>query len=357
MTRLSLSLSCLVVGLVACASEPEPIAFCDLAADHIESCIPGYIATRPGTCSGLAAEESERMLDMTCPQILAATADGKADAVPAIRGIKIRRDKNRTYFMVPLAQTWGADQKALIEETLTKFRTEMKNLNAELCDRGIDFGTALEGKAADDFATHYANTIESLIGNDDIDKNLETKLGESYGAPRELSTWDRYVLPQAFVAYFSAKFSGSIVIGGGVTATVLVVVQPWLSIAVDHTLPEPIVVGKSHELDVAFMGIPGVEIGVGAGGGAPIEIGVGAVFGPLNRANDVAGWGIGASLFGAIPFIGGVSGKLLAIVRNPPLFLLLAGYASGTTAELNIRGSANKILDVEKFLEWVESIE
>lgn len=345
------------VAVAACAEPTETVSrSCDLAADHIEACLPGYVATRTETCDGVAADESARILSLSCSQVFTQTADGKADGVPAIRGIKVRREGNRTYFMVPLSQTWGGDRAALLDETIEKFRTRMGELNASLIAHGVDLGSLLVGEPAERFAAYYTETLENLLGNDAVDRHMATELGRSYGAPRELSTWQRYVLPQAFVAYFSAKFGVNIGIGGGVSATAMIVIQPWLSIAVDHTLAEPIVVGKKYELDVAVMGVPTVNIGGGIGGGVPLRIGLGAVFGPLNRPNEVTGWGIGLSGSAAIPVIGGIHGKFLTILRAPPLFMLLLGYQSGTAAELEVHGNLQKLLDLDKFLSWIDSL-
>ena len=342
--------------LAACAtSGPESSPRCDEAADHVEACLPGYVANRAEACEGMALAESERTLSLSCPELLTQMSDGKADEVPALRGIRIRREGNRTTFLVPLAQTWAGDRAALLDETITRFRAAMTDLHRDLAERGLDLGAVLTGPGAAEFDRRYTAIVDRLVGaEDEVGDDLEVELGRSYGAPRTLSTWSRYVLPQAFIAYVSTKFTVDVGVSAGVSATAMIVVQLWLAIAVDHSQREPVVVGKDYEVDVAILGAPNVDIGIGVGGGLPLRIGLGAVFGPLDRPTDLAGWALGLSGSATLPFIGGANGKFLSVLRAPPLFLLLLGYTTGTAAELEVHGNLQRIMDLSQFLDWIE---
>ena len=134
-----------------------------------------------------------------------------------------------------------------------------------------------------------------------------------------------------------------------------IVVQPWLTLAIDHTLAEPKVVSKSYDVDVAVLGAPNLDIGFGAGGGPALRLGVGAIFGPLDQPSDVAGWGIGLSASATAPVIGGVTGKFVTVLQYPPLFMLLAGYSTGTSAEVEVHGNLQKLLDLNEFIVWIET--
>ncbi|HVK89167.1 MAG TPA: hypothetical protein VM513_33830 [Kofleriaceae bacterium] len=347
-----------LAATAACATNDEienDSRICEVAAAHMESCLPGLVATRPETCGAQEQAESQWALEQSCPVLLAQAADGKADAVPAMKGIRIKKVGSRTYFMIPLAQTFSEDRERLLQETVTKFNAEMGKINTQLISRGIDMSEALTGDAARQFTDHYIATVNNLLASQ-VDTEIETALGATIAEPRRMSTWDRYVIPQAFIAYFSSRFSVSWGISGGVSATVMIVAQPWLSLAVDHTAAQPTVVGKNYELDVAVIGVPSVEIGGGVGGGFPLRIGVGAVFGPLNKPNDVAGWGIGLSASGTAPIVGGLSGKFLTVLRYPPLFMLMLGYSTGTAAEVEIHGDLQRMMDLNAFLEWIETV-
>jgi len=345
----------MATATAACAGNdngPDP-EICEQAADHMEACLPGFAVAREATsCDAYEAQRSEWLLTLTCDQVLANAGDGKADGVPALRGIRIRREGNRTYFMIPLAQTAGGDRRALMDETVRKFTERMGELNRVMIEGGIDLSSLLTGPPAEEFANNYVGTLDRLFASE-LDDRLETALGGTIAKPRELSTWDRYVIPQAFIAYFSAKFGVNLGIGGGFSATVMIVAQPWLSLAVDHTLAEPVVVDRNFEVDVAVVGAPNIDIGGGVGGGIPLRIGVGAVFGPLDGPNDVVGWGIGLSGSFTVPIIGGGHGKFLTVLRAPPLFILLLGYSTGTAAELEVHGNLQRLLDLEAFLAWI----
>jgi hypothetical protein len=344
------------VALGACTAPDSPDGdICELAAEHMESCLPGLSAARPATCEAQDEERSKWLLTRSCTEILTDAGDGKADGVPALQGVRIRKEGNRTLFSIPLAQSVGNDRKRLLDETIAKFTTRMGELNQKLVERGLDLGTLLVGPAATEFADNYTKTLDALLGSE-IDKSVEIELGKSYGTPTKLSIWSRYVVPQAFIAYISTKFSVNVGVSTGVSATVMLVFQPWLTLAVDHTLAQPIVVDKQYDLDVGVLGVPNVDIGLGVGASLPLRIGVGAVFGPLDRPGDLGGWGVGLSGSATVPVLGGLAGKFVTVLKAPPLFMLMLGYSTGTGAELEIHGNFQKILDLDAFLAWVDSL-
>jgi hypothetical protein len=326
---------------------------CEEAAARMDSCLPGMVSERPAVCDADAEAHAEWVMSRTCDEILTDAADGKADGIPALEGVKIRREGNLTYFSIPLARTGDSDRGYLLDAMVQQFSARMGQLNQQMIAHGLDLGGVLTGDTANAFLANYTSTINAVIGAN-TSENVAVALGETVQNPTKLSTWQRYVIPQAFVAYFSAKFSVNVGIGGGASATVMIVVQPWLTLAVDHTLAQPKVVSKTHDVDVAIIGVPNVDIGFGAGGGPSLRLGLGAVFGPLDQPNNVAGTGIGLSGSATAPVIGGLSGKFVTILKYPPLFLLMLGYSTGTAAELEIHGDLQQLLDLGAFLHWID---
>lgn len=281
-----------------------------------------------------------------------AIAAGKADEIPELRGIVVERVGNRTLFKIPLAYTVGGDHRRLLDETIDKFTSEIGRLNQAMIARGVDLTAILDHASSEAFENNYLDTLERIFDTG-VHAEMEERLSENYARPRELWVWQRYLVPQAFIAYFSTKFSVNVGIGGGVSATVLVVVQPWLVLEVDHTESEPRVVDKAYEVDVAVLGVPNVDVGVGVGGGLPLRIGAGAVFGPLDRPEDLAGWGVGLSGSFSIPIVGGGQAKFITVLQHPPLFLGMAGYSTGTSAGFEIHGNLQYIMDLNEFLSWI----
>jgi len=298
--------------------------------------------------------ETDLVPEVCADLYYSAAAGGKADEVPQLRGIVVERVGNWTYFKIPLAYTVGTDRQRLLGETITKFSDELGSLNREMIERGVDLGGVMDHAASEEFTDNYVGTLERVLGTS-LDASIEGALGESYERPRELWAWQRYLVPQAFIGYFGTKFTANLGIGGGVSMTVLVVVQPWLSLAVDHTLPEPEVVDKSYEVDVATLGVPNVDVGFGVGGGVPLRVGAGAVFGPLDRPEDLAGWGVGLSGSFALPFVGGGDAKFITVLRRPPLFFALLGYSTGTSAGAEIHGNLEYVMGIAELLQWIES--
>src|SRR6476646_2070177 len=145
--RLAIPSALLFSALTACATSDDSVevnaAVCEEAAQHMEACLPGLVATRPETCGASEADHSEWVLQQSCPDLLTAAADGKADAVPAMKGIRIKKEGNRTYFMIPLAQTFGGDRDRLFMETVNKFNAEMSVINTKLINAGIDMSGVL----------------------------------------------------------------------------------------------------------------------------------------------------------------------------------------------------------------------
>jgi hypothetical protein len=86
-------------------------------------------------------------------------------------------------------------------------------------------------------------------------------------------------------------------ISAGISATVMVIVQPWLTLAVDqsHAPRSRRSSTRCTRSDAALMGVPNVDIGLAVGASLPLRFGIGAVFGPIDKPNDLARWGVGLS--------------------------------------------------------------
>ncbi|CAN5757375.1 hypothetical protein BH11MYX2_BH11MYX2_23280 [soil metagenome] len=345
----------LLLVLGACATEAtstESSPLCAEAAAHMDECFPGMETAAPQTCSEDDASHAQWVVDRTCDQLLLDAGDGKADGVPQLVGVRIRREGNLTYFSIPLARTAESDRKYLFESMVQKFAGKMSELNTSMKDAGVDISGVLTGNTATDYLNQYADIVNGIAG-DNVPEDMAVTVGEKVQNPKKMSSWQRYVIPQAFIAYFSARFSANLGVGGGVSATVMLVVQPWLTLAVDHTLAQPKVVLKKYEVDMDVLGVPNVDIGFGAGGGASLRLGVGAVFGPLDKPSDIAGTAIGISGGETIPILGGLNAKVLTVLKYPPLIMLLVGYSTGTAAEVEVHGNLQEILDLGKFLTWI----
>ena len=325
----------------------NPLSSTVLAVFFLGACVPA--TAERAVCDGA---------DLTpevCDGLVNLAAGNSSDEDLRLRGIIVERSGNLTHFKIPLAYTVGGDQQRLLDETVDRFRREMGRLNTEMQRRGVDLTGVLNHAADAQFASNYLQTLQSLFTTN-VDSQMEIQLGRSYGRPRELSVWQRYVMPQALVFYFGTKFTANWGVGGGLSLTIFVVAQPWLSVTVDHTLPEPIVVDKSYELDMTVLGAPNVDVGFGAGGGLPIRIGAGTVLGPLDYPDDLAGWGIGLSGSFEIPVAGGGQAKGIVELRDPPLALLMAGYSSGTAAGFEVHGNIQYIMDLPTILNWIGSL-
>ena len=192
-------------------------------------------------CAGACSLGSEQdapcgadVLPEICDAIQDPETSDRADEIPALRGVIVERVGDRTLFKIPLAYTVGGDQMRLLDETVHKFTTEIGTLNEAMIARGVDLTSLMNLANREEFESNYLTTLDRIFDTN-VDSEMEIRLGESYGKPRELWAWQRYLVPQAFVAYFSTKFSVNVGVGGGVSATILLVVQPWLVLEIDHT--------------------------------------------------------------------------------------------------------------------------
>lgn len=318
----------------------------------MDACFPGMASDVPATCGPDDVSHAEWILARSCEQLFLDAGNGKADGVPQLSGVKIRREGNLTYFSVPLARTSQNDRGYLYNTMIEKFTAKMGELNATMIDHGLDLSGVMSGPTAAEFLRNYTSTIESIIGSD-TSEDVAVAVGETVAKPKKLSSWQRYLIPQMYLAYFSAKVSAGLGLSGGTSVTVVIAVQPWLTIAVDHTLRQPKIVSKSYEVDTGVLGIPNVSIGLGAGGGAALRLGLGAVFGPADSPRDLAGTGIGLSGALTLPIFGGVTAKMISVLKYPPLIVMMLGYSTGTAAEAEIQGNVQQILDLEQLLVWV----
>jgi len=316
----------------------------------------GLFFVLSAACGGGAdngpCEDADLAPDICSAIYDSSTGDSKADELSRLRGIVIERTGDRTYFKIPVAYTVGGDRRKLLDKTMHAFTAEVSHVGDEMEARGVDLDLLMDFARGDAFEASYRRTLDGLF-NTDVNGEIEVGLGEFVAEPRQLWSWQRYVVPQAFVAYFGTKFSANLGIGGGVSATILISVQPWLSLAVENVEMEPTVVEKTYEVDVAVLGIPNVDVGFGIGGGFPIRIGAGAVFGPLDDPADLAGWGVGLSGSFNLPLAGGGQAKFVTVLRDPPLFLALAGYNTGTAASAEIHGNLQYLMNLDEFLRWI----
>src|ERR1051326_7830579 len=86
-----------VLVLGACA---DPPSVCEQAAERLDSCLPGLAAEHPATCDADAESHAAWVLERSCDEILLDAGDGKADGIPSLQGVKIRKEGNLTYFSI-----------------------------------------------------------------------------------------------------------------------------------------------------------------------------------------------------------------------------------------------------------------
>src|SRR5688500_1609080 len=66
-----------VLAMAACADGQDTLDVCDQAAEHRAACVGEYVT--PPLCDGEAEEAAEYLLTLSCDEIHAMKADGKAD--------------------------------------------------------------------------------------------------------------------------------------------------------------------------------------------------------------------------------------------------------------------------------------
>jgi hypothetical protein len=102
----------------------------------------------------------------------------------------------------------------------------------------------------------------------------------------------------------------------------------------------------TKELDVAFIGIPTGNVGIGLNAAAVSGLpraGIGFVWGPLNSAAEVQGVGIGPSVTGQA-LGAGINAKVMALKNSKPgiaNYILMVGVEKGTGA------TTNSLVDLE----------
>jgi hypothetical protein len=238
----------------------------------------------------------------------------------------------------------------LFDMTLEDFAEGVSRIRSDFKARGIDTTKLLPG---DPNSAAFKEATRKLIENlardvtedsvaDQLNKNPE------YGDLKKLSNWKKYTIPQAFLVYFGADFSASLGVGIGGAATIFIVTQPWLKIGIDTRTGKQ--VSKAIQVQKAILGVPNLLLGAGAGGGAKVDTGAGVVFGPLNHPNDMAGLGLGINAVGTLGPIG-IAGKIMTVLRNPPLVYVVGGYTGGVAGTIQIQGNGQILLPLEKFME------
>lgn len=272
-------------------------------------------------------------------------------------GIKVSHDANRTVWKIPFAETFEPDKKLLFDVVVKDFQRHIDSLNAKL-----DANNAASNPTTDVIAEKLTRSeelqsaIERILSAARSDKGLEAKFESAldpeyetrYGKVRQLSAIQSYVLPQAFMVAVEMRVSLRAGVGGGGAFMFLWAFQPYVTVTVDNKTGKTL--AQDFEVDSEIFAVPSTELGCGIGAAGQPAVGVGAIFGPMKNPAELAGVGIKVAGNVTVPVIGGINGRVVLMVKFPPLYYVAATYGTGTGAEASCSGGIEIVLSVDEFL-------
>lgn len=155
------------------------------------------------------------------------------------------------------------------------------------------------------------------------------------------------LLPTAILVYVGGVFSKNTAVGGGGSASLGIVMQPFLVQRIDIVTKEEI---TYHEFHSAWIGWPNVNLGVGVGGGGRLRAGFGIIWGDLEHPRDFVGPVLAVSK--SAVFNVGFNIKVGALhqwgtsawFQNP---FVIVGFESGLTATAEIHANLSYVIDAQ----------
>lgn len=260
-------------------------------------------------------------------------------------GVLVSQQGNVSIWRIPLATAKSEDQMHGIELVMDHYVEELEELKEAFARMGIP-EEALSNN--EEFRQKTKELIQNILESNE-EEPISGQVPETQDFER-MTNWKSYSVPQAFMVMFGAKFGMGIGAKGGVKATLVMVVQPWLKIRLDNSTGE--ILSKNWELLPALYAIPNLSIGIGAEGGPSWLAGVGAVFGPLKNPDQLKGVAIGASATAGLSLQGAFA-QVNLILKYPLLYYTMIGYRAGTSSEASIDGQIQMLMPMNEFKDQI----
>ena len=244
-------------------------------------------------------------------------------------GVTIRDNGRYTTYIIP------------VNELVAKDRVEAINQSIAILNDEIDHILPQSMKS-----NFNKSTVEKLIK---YNKENGEKLLEDLNFVAKTGNPDYFrahqAIPSAYMALFGGKLSANIKIGGALSGTLALVIMPAKIIKIDKLTGEQF---AHYSLKMNIILLPILDVGGGAGGGAAVRIGLGAVWGQLDDVTDFDGLVAGGSENAT--FLGGVNFKLgstvgMTGVKNP---FATAMLEFGPAAEASIHANIGYIINLAK---------
>jgi hypothetical protein len=243
--------------------------------------------------------------------------------------VTIRDNERYTTYIIPVNELVAKDKVEAINQSIAILNEEVDNILPK------SMRSSLNKSAVDKLIKYNNDHGEKLLE----DLNFVAKTGNTDYFRLHQS------IPSAYMALFGGKLSANIKIGGGLSGTLALVIMPAKIIRIDKLTGEQ---SAHYSIKMNVILLPILDVGGGAGGGATIRVGLGAIWGHLDDVTHFGGLVAGGS--GNATFLGGVNFKLgssigLRGVKNP---FATAMLEFGPKAEASVHGNIGYIINLAK---------
>ncbi len=243
------------------------------------------------------------------------------------KGVKITRVGNYTYLKTPYSYMKDDTKVTMLKQSL-KLLTH--KINTLLPDS--------------EYKEEALSTLDASYAN--FDELVSQLFAHSLNIDHEGAT-GADILPTALLFYVGGVFTVNTKVGGGGSASIGLVIQPFHVTRIDMISKEQV---SYHEYQTAWIGWPNLNLGVGAGGGTRYRVGMGLIWGTLEKPSDFVGPVLAASKT-AIANIG-INIKAGALhqwgsekwFQNP---FMVVGYEMGAAVSAEVHGNISYVIDVK----------
>lgn len=253
-------------------------------------------------------------------------------STPAWAKTTIQSHGRYVYFKTPYQDLIAPERHYLLEETIRLTTTALQS----------EIPSGKYQVEVIDTLSKVSTNLDLLLGK--IEDYLESS-HDPQGGVRATS-----LIPTAFTIYFGGGTTAAWGFGGGGDVSLALVFLPVKVYRLDKVTKD---VDQYYELQTAWIGLPQIKMGAGAGGGVKLGGGVGFIWGPLDKPSDYVGPFFSLEKILIAKF--GISIKT-GVLHQPKRLgtlhnlFLAAGIVSGPSLTAGVFAGASWVIDAGQLL-------
>ena len=292
----------------------------------------------------------------------------------SVKGVQISTSGYETTFRIPWTQTLSSDRNIMFDTMVNAYSEALKDLKEDLAKKKADVRGLEKLDAITNQNAKVRTAVEKLLvdmnSSDQFNGKMSTLSANSsqqtYSDIEKTNMLQSYLVPQGLVIYVGTniKSARSGQKGVGLNVGLLYVVQAFVTVTIDnHSKQEKMGAngkpkrGYSVDGSLYFFPNPTINFTTAATATAAYQVGVGAVWGPLNSPHELKNYAGVTADFDTTSKVKGWHLRLMMFgkFRRPPIVMVFAGNQIKFGASSSVSGTVGGtfLLDPTGFIGWI----